>query len=870
MAATSPYQNNDYQAVSSFRPYRLPINDIFKAYSAQNQFWDQGAARVKSEYQDALGLNLTLNENKKVRDDFMKSADQQITKLSSMDLSDPSVQRQGIGVFSPLFQDKSIAFDAQLTKVKQAIFEEAETYKNKKLSEKGRVGEGYNMTNLLDALDGFEKFNANTTRNSRMLEQLYKELGNKAYQPYYDYSKEMQSIAKDCKGISTQEVGLNEGYITTISQSGSDAQRLAGCLEYSLSDQAKNQIGIEARRAFKNPDNTINYRAMTDSYNSTYQSTLNGLRKNDEELMATAALYEKQYNETGDKQFREAADFASKQRDKNNERIANLIEGYNKLNLGDMDYLHENYDRLARGIYQNTLIDGFSTAFQNASVKKDIKADPYEMLKYRLAATFDHEKEMEDLKYQHQTEIEKLKIRLSGKKVKADGTLEDIEDPLNPALVESNLTTRGIEAFDELQKSITAQAKSLSDEFYNGKVAEAWERNGGTKDTFMSPNGTITPAGMEFLKKGDLLNDRDIKLYLNSLNPLNAKQQVLNATREAVENDPEVKKLSKDWMDKLADKTAFPDITLSDGTVISAQQMYNAIQNPGVETIPGLKFNLPTYVGNNPNFKVSPLAWGYMTWRGKRVQGGISAYEDTYGDLGSKLHTLYMKVATGNAANDTSIIEKKNKLFGEALLAQEGRVYANSNNTDKEDGTRQKALTTALSAGATDITIDNVKILSKNPKTGRTTIQISRGASKDAKFPSQDELIQAFRTNVDKTADQSKIHTSLSDNTLVVDFTEGKFIDESYKSNPFTAIEDDLSSLALILVNHPTAAQVGKRIEDKKIPLTSGKGGDYFAVPYKSSSGNILYEVRMKNSNGEYKRLRDGLNPSEVISLINN
>ena len=64
MPSSSPYQINDYQAANSYRPYQLPINSIFKAISAQDQFWNEGAARVKNVYDNALGMSLTLNENK--------------------------------------------------------------------------------------------------------------------------------------------------------------------------------------------------------------------------------------------------------------------------------------------------------------------------------------------------------------------------------------------------------------------------------------------------------------------------------------------------------------------------------------------------------------------------------------------------------------------------------------------------------------------------------------------------------------------------------------------------------------------------------------------------------------------------------------
>ena len=168
MPASSPYQNNDYQAANSFRPSRLPVNDIMKAYVAQNQFWDQGAQRVKTAYDSALNLSLTLDENKKVKDDYMKEAEKQMSKLSSGDLSDPSVQRQGLNIFKPLLSDRAIVMDNHLTTLRKSILQDAESYKDKKLSKDGAEGEGYNDLNLGDALDGFEDFNSSTPRDEKL------------------------------------------------------------------------------------------------------------------------------------------------------------------------------------------------------------------------------------------------------------------------------------------------------------------------------------------------------------------------------------------------------------------------------------------------------------------------------------------------------------------------------------------------------------------------------------------------------------------------------------------------------------------------------------------------------------------------------
>src|SRR5688572_18454927 len=116
MAATSPYQNNDYQASGNYRPYELPVNDAFKALDAVNRFWEIGAQRVKSVHDNALNLRLTLEPNKEIRKKFIEEAEKQLGKLSSMDLADANVQRQGFGIYKPLFQDEGIMYDDSMTR----------------------------------------------------------------------------------------------------------------------------------------------------------------------------------------------------------------------------------------------------------------------------------------------------------------------------------------------------------------------------------------------------------------------------------------------------------------------------------------------------------------------------------------------------------------------------------------------------------------------------------------------------------------------------------------------------------------------------------------------------------------------------------
>lgn len=873
MPATSPYQNNDYQAASTFRPFNLPINDIFKASVAQNEFWEQGARRVKSAYDNALGMSLTLDENKAVRDQFIKDADKSITKLSQMNLGDPSVQRQGLGIFQPLFSDKSIAIDNQLTKLKQGILQNAESFKNKKLSENGRIGEGYNTTNLMDALDGFEEFNSKSPRNQGYLEQMYQKLGSKAYQPYYDYGKEMKDITKNCKGVTTQSAGLDQGYITTTTQSGAESDRLRECLSYGLSDAAQNQIAIEGRRAFKNGDNSVNYRAMTDMYNSKYTQSLHGLTRTDQDLLADRALYEKYYSETGDDKYKKALDFIDKQRSNNQERIDNLVEGYQKLNTGDPEYLKTNYSKLAEGIYKNSLIDGFAQAYESKSVKTDLKADPFEMLKYRLSATYTNDVALENLKFEHE------KVIKSMEKKKGGNAEEDALIPINPAQVEGDIITNGIAEFTAKQEANSIESKNLTTELYNGNIKKQWEAGGGSIDGFFNTStepkeifgkvyqpGQITDAGLRYLNNANLMNDPSVTRYLDVMSTLSADKQVMDATWKSVENDKSVLDLGSNWRDKIA---KFEPVNIN-GVTITGSDVQNALE--GKSSVLKIEKGSAGYTTSSPTTNISSNT-GYTPDR-YYVNGAL--VESTYGTEGNVLHQLVRKVYTGDAENTNAIINRKNELLGQALIAQEGRVQVHSRNTDKEDPVRLDILKAVRTAAGPGVEMEDVLILDRSPKTGRATVQVTKNLAKGASFPKDEDMLSSLSQSI--SAEKSRIHKSLSPNTLVFDITDPRLVEDAYKGNRFSTTEDNLSQLATVLKTSPESRNMGERIENRSIFVTSPRNNTtkYAIVPYKNSAGNIVFELRIESrgdakiADGTFVKYKDGLTTSEVISKINN
>lgn len=380
-ASTSPYQNNDYGAVSNFRPYQLPVNDIYKAISAQSQFWEEGASRVKSVYDNALDLKLSLEPNQKIRDDYMKQADQQLTKLSSMDLSNPSIQRKGFDIFKPLLKDEGVIYDDAMTRHYDQVRSDALTARQK------GDGKGYSDNNLAYAMDGYNEF---INSKDRMAGKAF--WGKrKEYTPYYDPTTDMNTALKNCKPdeySNDATVGLN---IVTHSNTALSALKLNGCLG-TISDKAKRQLVIDGAVTYKNNlgalrDGYIPHLENTKEQLSGELATYQGILANKDHL---AALTDEQLRSVGltkDTITTQGPAVIKHLEDMVKDytpRIDNLDKNIQQLRAGDLSSISgDNFEPVAGMVYTKGYMDSYSQAH---SYFKDITkttASPSEMLIYR-------------------------------------------------------------------------------------------------------------------------------------------------------------------------------------------------------------------------------------------------------------------------------------------------------------------------------------------------------------------------------------------------------------------------------------------------------------------------------------------------------
>lgn len=247
----------------------VPTEYIPLDYKHEAQFYlselDQAAtnvAKVKSRYEDLLGMDLSNDLSKNDLSSFMKGAEEELKSLSGMDMLVGSTVTQAMDVLKPLTKMDGpyghILIDNAFTKTwngQKSLAGESK-YKDK--------GEGYNEAAEKNLDVTMARFKNTTNVNE------WKYLLNNMdeYTPYYDTQKEDAELIKNFKPshIVTNEVD-EKGHLIKMTDSSVYQQQLQEYLEANHSEKYRRQKAIEAQAEFGQYQmSSVN--AKTKEYNS--------------------------------------------------------------------------------------------------------------------------------------------------------------------------------------------------------------------------------------------------------------------------------------------------------------------------------------------------------------------------------------------------------------------------------------------------------------------------------------------------------------------------------------------------------------------------------------------------------------------------
>lgn len=120
--------------VSDYIPQAQPFKPDLQFYGnvlqIKQQQYDQGFAQMSSLYSGILNSPMLRDDNNVRRDEFLKNIDDNIKKISGMDLSKQENIDAAQKIFKPFYEDKYIIHDMAYTKRYQGELRKAEMFRN--------------------------------------------------------------------------------------------------------------------------------------------------------------------------------------------------------------------------------------------------------------------------------------------------------------------------------------------------------------------------------------------------------------------------------------------------------------------------------------------------------------------------------------------------------------------------------------------------------------------------------------------------------------------------------------------------------------------------------------------------------------------
>lgn len=169
--------------------YKPDFNFFDRMLQRKQSMFEQGLGRVRSAYTSVLNAQLSNKHNIPLRDQYIKNAQEQLTKLSSSDLSLMENVNAAESIYAPFWQDKFIVQDAAMTKGYQAEMQKLMSWKDSpKLEER----EKYNAISMMDLQNGLS-----VLQNADRTPEAFAAVEMRKAEPFTNIEAYLQKMAKD-------------------------------------------------------------------------------------------------------------------------------------------------------------------------------------------------------------------------------------------------------------------------------------------------------------------------------------------------------------------------------------------------------------------------------------------------------------------------------------------------------------------------------------------------------------------------------------------------------------------------------------------------------------------------------------------------
>lgn len=319
--------------------------------------YEQGFAQVNSAY-NFINRAVTNPYSIKLKDSFLKQAQENLKNLSALDLSQQQNVDAARSVFEPFVKNKAVLTDMAFTDFINQQEAIAESYR---LKDGGKEFSSINLEDVTMQRDAFAMDSIDKVG------QYYS--NRRAYTPYRDYKSRWAEAMKNFKPSNSPRVTkINDVRYDVVQDKSWYKEELEKYLNGVIDDKDKEQIAIEARVKFgKDPS------AMAQAYVQEASQTIPTLEAHINSLNKQIGVEKN----PDDKQILE--DNKKYYETKKEELTNNILA----INSGDFSYLQANKDRLAQGLYLSKTVDEFAKAFEHKDMEWDMKFDSYAMEVYK-------------------------------------------------------------------------------------------------------------------------------------------------------------------------------------------------------------------------------------------------------------------------------------------------------------------------------------------------------------------------------------------------------------------------------------------------------------------------------------------------------
>jgi hypothetical protein len=201
MATYIPNVTDTFPEIQTFRP---DYSFLQSALQYKQSKFDAAFNQLNSVYGSILNAPLTRGINQERRDEFIKAADSELKKITSLDLSLPQNVQLASNVFKPFYEDQNLVKDITWTKNWNNEVQRAESLKNSDKEE----------TQLQYWEGGVELLGYERERFANSDDSEAAKIGMSRYTPNFNVVKEAVNLAKE-QGFNVKYDQIQGGYIVT-------------------------------------------------------------------------------------------------------------------------------------------------------------------------------------------------------------------------------------------------------------------------------------------------------------------------------------------------------------------------------------------------------------------------------------------------------------------------------------------------------------------------------------------------------------------------------------------------------------------------------------------------------------------------------